>query len=97
MATYVVLVDFTEQGMRKIKDTTKRASDLPDMGRSLDINVKDVYWTSGIHDGVLIFDAPDEKAAASFLLAVGKQGYVHTHTLRAFSQSEIQSILEKMP
>jgi uncharacterized protein with GYD domain len=62
MATYVVLGNFTDQGIRSVKDTTKRADAIKELAKSLGVTVKDVYWTLGQYDTVIIVDSPDEMA-----------------------------------
>ena len=96
MATFIVLVDLTKQGMSKIKDTARRADAFVQTAKAAGAEVKDLYWTIGKHDGVLIFDAPDDETAAALLLKLGSHGDVRTDTLRAFGRAEIKSILTKM-
>ncbi|NIR50680.1 GYD domain-containing protein [candidate division KSB1 bacterium] len=96
MPTYIILLDFTEQGVQKIKDTTKRADAFAEAAKKAGITVKDVYWTSGEHDGVLILEAPDDETVSASLLSLAKQGNVRSHTLRAFTRSEIESIIDKI-
>jgi uncharacterized protein with GYD domain len=96
MATFIALVDYTEQGMRNFKDTTKRADALAAMANQAGIVVKDMYWTVGAHDGILIMDAPDEAAASAFLLSIGALGNVRTQTMRAFDRSEIEGVISKL-
>jgi uncharacterized protein with GYD domain len=62
MATYVVLGNFTDQGIRSVKDTTKRADVIKERAKSLGATVKDIYWTLGQYDTVTIVHAPDEMA-----------------------------------
>lgn len=95
MATYIVLIDFTEQGIRNIKDTAKRADVLVESAKSAGVTVKEVYWTMGAYDGVLILEAQDDETTASFLLSLGSFGNVRTKTMRAFSRSEIEGIVAK--
>ena len=96
MPMYIALIDFTEQGVRNIQDTPKRADALVATAKKLGVTVKDVYWTTGAHNGVLVVDAPDCKTAAALFLTLGKNGNVRTQTLRAFDRSEIESVLGKM-
>ena len=96
MAIYVVLVNFTDQGARNIKETTKRADATRAMAKKFGVTVKDFYWTLGHHDVVDIFDAPDETSMAAFLAAFASQGNVRTQTLRGFSQSEMDGILARL-
>ena len=95
MATYITLLDFTEQGVRNYKQSPQRASDFKAAAQQLGVTVKQVFWTLGAHDGVLIFDAPDEQAAIAAMLNLSSLGYVKTQTLRAFAESEVQAIIEK--
>ena len=96
MATYVVLVSFTDQGVRNLKDTTKRADAASEMAKKFGVTVKDIYWTLGSYDEVVILEAPDDASVAAFLASLGALGNVRTQTLRAFSQAEMNGILAKL-
>jgi uncharacterized protein with GYD domain len=97
MATYIALVDYTDQGIRGIGDTPHRADDFAKAAEKVGVKIEQLYWTMGGHDGVVILDAPDDEAVAALLLALGAKGNVRTQTLRAFDRSEIESILGKKP
>jgi uncharacterized protein with GYD domain len=96
MATFVILASFTDQGVRNIKETTKRADAFKDLAKRTGVTVKDLYWTLGQCDIVAICDAPDDQAATALSLSVSSLGNVRTQTLRAFSQAEMGAILGKM-
>lgn len=96
MPTYVVLFNFTDQGIRDVKDTTKRANAFKELAKSAGMTVKDVYWTLGQYDIVAIADAPDDTVATAVNLSLCKAGNVRTQTLRAFSQAEMDAILSKV-
>jgi uncharacterized protein with GYD domain len=96
MATFITTIKFTLKGLAAIGETTKRATALAASAAKVNARVKDVYWTLGDHDGLLIFEAPDDETAAAFLLAVGSQGNVHTTTCRAFTTTEMDTILSQM-
>jgi uncharacterized protein with GYD domain len=96
MPTYIVLGNFTEQGISKVKDTAKRAEAVRDTAKKLGITVKDMYWTLGQYDVALIADAPDEAAMTSLGLSIGALGNVRTQTLRAFSAEEIGRIVGRL-
>src|SRR5690349_16291792 len=96
MATFIALLNFTEQGIRDIKGTTKRAESFAKTARKSGVTVKEVYWTVGGYDGLLIIDAPDEATAASTLISLGAAGNVRTKTLRAYNREEMTSILGKV-
>ena len=96
MAMYVVLANFTDQGVRNVKDTTKRAEAFKELAKSSGATVKDLYWTLGQYDIVATVDAPDDMAITALGLTLAKAGNVRTQTLRAFSQAEMGSILSKV-
>ena len=96
MPTYIVLGNFTEQGIRNIKDTGKRAEAVRELGKKLGVIVKEVYWTLGQYDIATIVDAPDDAAITAFGLSTGALGNVRTQTLRAFSADEMRQILGRM-
>jgi uncharacterized protein with GYD domain len=97
MATYIVLANFTDQGIRNIKDSPKRAEAFKTMAKKLGVAVKDIYWTLGHYDFVTIVDAPDAATVTSVGLAVATLGNVRTETLTAFSADEIGRIIGKIP
>jgi uncharacterized protein with GYD domain len=93
MATYIATVKFTPQGMANVQDTCKRAAALKAGARKLGAKVRDVYWTMGAYDGLLVFEAPDDETAAALTLHVGALGNVQTQTSRAFTAAEMEKIL----
>jgi uncharacterized protein with GYD domain len=96
MATYVVLGTFTDQGIRSVKDTVKRAEAFKGLAQKAGAKVKEVYWTLGQYDIMTIVEAPDEEAVTALGLSVGSLGNVRTQTLRAFGSDEMGRILGKM-
>jgi uncharacterized protein with GYD domain len=96
MATYILLGTFTDQGIRNIKDTIKRAEAVRAMGKKAGVTVKDEYWTLGQYDIAAILEAPDEESVTSLALSIGSLGNVRTQLLRAFTEKEIGSILRGM-
>ena len=96
MPTYIVLGQFTDQGIRNVKETTKRAQALKDMAKKFGATVNAVYWTLGQYDIATIVDAPDDTSLNALLLSVGALGNVRTQTLRAFSADEMGPILGRM-
>lgn len=96
MAHYVVLGQFTDQGIRGIKDTTKRAKNFRETGKSMGVTVKDIYWTLGVYDVVATLEAPNDETATSFMMKIGSLGNLKSQTLRAFSESEAESLVAKL-
>lgn len=93
MATFLASIRFTSQGIANIQDTCKRAAALRTTAKKLGCKVKEVYWTLGPFDGVLIFEAPDDETATAFMLHLGSLGNVQTQTARAFTAGEMEKIL----
>lgn len=96
MATFITTIKFTQQGIKGIDETTKRAAALKSAAKKLKVKVTDIYWTLGDHDGVLIFEAPNDETATALLLHLGAAGNVHTSTVRAFTSAEMDKILTKV-
>jgi len=96
MTRYIVLANFTDQGIRTVKDTTKRATAVRELGAQFGVQVKDIFWTLGAYDVVLTLEAQDDTAMTAFGLSVGALGNIHTQTLRAFNADEMQTIIGKM-
>jgi uncharacterized protein with GYD domain len=96
MATYIVLNSFTDQGIRSVKDSTKRADAVRELAKKFGITVKEIFWTLGSYDVVAIYDAPDDASVTALGLAIGAAGNVRTQTLRAFSREEMNGVLAKL-
>jgi uncharacterized protein with GYD domain len=96
MATYVMLGNFTDQGIRNVKETTKRSDAFRDLCEKAGVTVKDIFWCLGQYDLLTIVDAPDEETATALTLTVASLGNIRTETLRAFSSEDMKSILAKM-
>lgn len=95
MKTYVALCRFTEQGIRSVKDTTRRADAVKEAAGKFGATMQ-IYWTSGHYDLLAIIEAPDEESANAFALSIGASGNIRTEMLRAFSKDEMNAILVKM-
>jgi len=97
MATYVILGTFTDQGIRVVKDTTKRADLAKEIGAKFGVTMREIYWTQGQYDIVTLCESPDEAAISAFGLAIGSLGNVRFQTLRALNRDEMNAVLRKLP
>lgn len=97
MATFISTIKFTDQGFKNIKDTFKRANAFKSAARKMGVKVRDIYWSLGPFDGVLIFDAPDDETATALMIQLGSLGNVRTQTARSFKAAEMKSVLDKLP
>jgi uncharacterized protein with GYD domain len=96
MPTYVSLLQFTDQGIRSVKDTAKRAEAARETATKLGVKVTEVLWTLGAYDLVLVCEAPDDETASAYAYGVSQLGNVRTQTMRAFHAKEIDAILGKL-
>ena len=97
MATFITTVQFTEQGIKAVRDTCERAAAFRATAQKMGVKVSGLYWTLGAFDGVIVCDAPDEAAATAALLHLGSLGNLRTQTARAFDAAEMQKILGLLP
>ena len=110
VATFISLITFTDQGIRHVNETTERAEAFSDnaqrIGDALDdvvywaverhgVIVKDIYWTQGLYDGIIILESPDAETAMSVFLHLDSLGDVRTHSFQAFSKEDMRKILAK--
>ena len=96
MATYIVLGSYTDQGIRDVKDTTKRADAFREVAKASGAMVKDIHWTLGQYDIIATVDAPSDAVITALGLTLAKAGNVRTQTLRAFSQAEMAAVIAKV-
>jgi uncharacterized protein with GYD domain len=96
MATYVMLINFTEQGVKNVKEGPKRMDAFKQDAKKHGATVKENLWTLGQYDAVAIVEAPDDVTMTALSLNVGTRGNVRTQTLRAFTEAEIKTIIGKM-
>jgi uncharacterized protein with GYD domain len=96
MPRYVVLVSWTEQGVRNVKETLERTDSGGEIAEKHGLKLEQAYWTVGPYDMVAIFEAPDDEALSAHLLEIGSLGNVRTTTLRAYDEEEMSRILRRL-
>ena len=96
MTTYVVLVNWTDQGARAVKDSPKRLDAAKKALRDMGGEFKAVYLTMGEFDMVCICEAPDDAVAARFIMQLGMLGNVRTRTLKAFPEAAYREIITSL-
>ena len=97
MPTFVSLINFTDQGIKTVKDSPHRIEAAKAMLRDLGGEVKDIYITTGQYDAVVIAEVPNGEIMTKFALALGSMGNVRTQTVRAFTEEEFQGFLADLP
>ena len=96
MARYISLIQFTDQGIRNIKDTVKRGDTAMAEAEKMGLKLVKEFWTMGAYDVVVLFDAPDDETVSAFILKIGSLGNVKGQTMRAFHRQEMEGILAKI-
>src|SRR5919198_5221584 len=96
MPRYIVLINWTDQGIKNVKDTVKRAKSFEGAMEKAGGKSLGFYYTIGRYDMVAIVEAPNYEAIASVLFSTGSLGNVRTQTLKAFSMDEATNIIEKL-
>ena len=95
MLTYVSLINWTEQGIRDFRHSVKRAENLCTLVDGVGGTVRELLWTVGEYDAVVVVEFPDDESGLAALLQVGSAGYIRTTTLRAFNSSEMSAVISK--
>lgn len=93
MVTYLMLLNWTDQGIKNVKDSPKRLDGVKKLAKDLGGEVKSFYMTLGAYDLVLIVEVPNNDKLASFALKLGSLGNVRSTTLRAFSEDDYRRII----
>jgi uncharacterized protein with GYD domain len=96
MPTFISLCNFTEQGVKTVKDSVKRADALKAAAKKFGITLKDVHWTMGAYDVIVTWEAPDGPTMSAFALTAAMAGNIRAQTLRAYDRDEMTGILKKM-
>lgn len=95
MGYYIILGNYTEQGIKNVKDSPKRDEEARRMIEKAGGKMQ-LYYTMGEHDFVAIIELPSDEEVARFLLQVGRAGNVRTKTLKAWSESEIHKVMSQL-
>jgi uncharacterized protein with GYD domain len=93
MATYVLLCNYTDQGIRAAKDSPKRRAAAKELGQKLGVEMKASYLAMGTYDLILVVEAAADEAVAKWVLSLGSKGNVRTNTVKVFPEAEMDKIL----
>jgi uncharacterized protein with GYD domain len=96
MPQYIMLGNWTDQGVKQAKDSVQRSEHFRDMVRQLGGQVHALFWTQGRYDIAARVEAPDDATMAAIAIRLGSQGNVRSETLRAFTAEEMTAILGKL-
>jgi uncharacterized protein with GYD domain len=96
MATYIAVINFTDQGIRGIKESPNRLVAATKLAETMGVKVKLAFWTFGQYDMVVISEGADE-AVAAWMYKVGSAGNVRSTTMQAFTIEEMKRVVAKIP
>ncbi|HLJ59518.1 MAG TPA: GYD domain-containing protein [bacterium] len=97
MATYVMLVNFTQKGIEDIKHGPDRLTAAKERVRKSGGEIKAFYLTMGQYDAIIIMEGPNDETVATGILQAASQGYIRTRTLRAFPENDYRKIVAALP
>src|ERR1700694_5454954 len=97
MPTFILSLNWTDQGIRSVKDVPKRSKAARELAKKVGVEVKQIYLTSGDSDLLVIVDSPNGDNVAKFALATGALGNVRTRTARAWSEPEYMKLISELP
>ncbi len=97
MPTYIGLYNYTEQGIRNVKDSPARLDAAKQLVAGLGGEMKAFYLTMGVYDIVTVIEAPDDETAAKATLALTSGGNVKGNTLKAFPEADFRNIIAGLP
>ena len=96
MTTYVMLANWTDQGIKGIKDSPRRLDTAKKALQDMGGDFQSFFLTMGDFDMVAIYEAPDDAVAARFTMQVGQLGNVRTRTLKAFPEAAYREIVASL-
>jgi len=98
MATYIMLLKWTEKGIGSVKESPDRLEAAKKEFEAAGAELKEFYMVMGQYDGVFIVEAPDDETVARLALTFGPAGVtVRTETVRAFTEDEYRKIIAALP
>jgi uncharacterized protein with GYD domain len=95
MPTYVILMNWTDQGVMVDRDTIRRREHGDAVAEKHGARIEQVYWTMGHYDIVTVIEAPDDESVTAMMLELTAEGNIRTSTLRAFDHDQMQAIIQR--
>ncbi len=97
MPTFIIIMNWTEQGIHAVKEWPKRTAAARELGKKLGVEIKQTFLTMGDSDLLAIVEASDEGNIAKFCMMIGAAGNVRTRTARAWSEAEATKLIAELP
>jgi len=97
MPTFIMTINWTDQGIRNVKDSPKRAAAARELGKKMGVELKQIFLTSGESDLLAIVESPSGDNVAKLAMVLGSQGSIRTRTARAWSEAEYAKLISELP
>jgi len=97
MPTYISLLNFTQQGIEKIKESPARLDKARQAFQAMGAELKAFYLVMGRYDAVVVSEAPNDETVGKLVIMIGAQGNIRTETLRAFNEEEYRKMIAALP
>jgi uncharacterized protein with GYD domain len=97
MPTFILTINWTDQGIRAVRDAPKRTQAAKEIAKKVGVEITQVYLTSGEHDLLVIAEAPLGDHVSKLALALGSLGNVRTRTSRAWTEPEWTKLISELP
>ncbi len=97
MPTFIIMLNWTDQGIRNIKDAPKRAAAARELGKKVGVEIKQLFLTTGDSNLLAIVEAADGANLAKFCMPAGATGNVRTKTIRAWPEAEYMKLISELP
>ncbi len=96
MPTYITLLNYTQQGVARVKDSPKRLEAGRKAFGKFGVEIRDTYLLMGRYDLLCVIEAPDDDSVAKALLTLGSQGNVKTETMRAWDEEGFRKVIKSL-
>ena len=96
MPNYVMLANWTDQGMRHVEESPKRIDAARKSLEEMGGHFISVFVTMGEYDLIITYDAPDDAVAARFSIMLGKLGNIRTSSMKAFPEEAYRQIVHTL-
>jgi uncharacterized protein with GYD domain len=97
MPTFISMLNWTDQGIRSVKDTPKRVQAAREMAKKYGVEIKQIFLTSGEFDILAVLEAPHYDNVAKYAMTAGLQGNVRSRTIRAWTEAEMVKLISELP
>jgi len=96
MPLYIAMINWTDQGVKGLKDSPGRAAAFKQLASEMGCTVHGLFFTMGRYDSAARIEAPDDEIVSALMLKLGQLGNVRSETMRAFTEEEFAAVVQKV-